>query len=104
MLLKSRYGLITFLPNKSDKFGVKFYMLVGAQTKYVHSILPYLDVHAKELRGKLLLTDDLVLRLLQDLLNIADNYCTRMALAANRYDHCEEYAHLPQRNTNWTEI
>ena len=40
--VKSHCPIITFMPNKPDKYGIKFWVLADIETKYVANILPYL--------------------------------------------------------------
>ena len=42
MPLKSRCSFVTFMPNKPDKYGVKFWVLADVETKYVSNIDVYL--------------------------------------------------------------
>lgn len=39
---KARCRFIQFMPNKPDKYGIKFWVLVDCVTKYVVNIIPYL--------------------------------------------------------------
>ena len=39
---ESRCGFIQFMPSKPDKYGIKFWMLVEVDSKYVLNYLPYL--------------------------------------------------------------
>jgi hypothetical protein len=52
---KSRCGFIQFMPKKPDKFGIKFWLLVDLDTKYVVNGFPYLGKDDakpdKELQG-----------------------------------------------------
>ena len=64
MPLKTRCRLITYMPNKPDKYGIKFWMCVDNQTKYVYNVLPYLGAHDRFARGVNSLAQDVVLRLL----------------------------------------
>ena len=48
MPLKSRCSFITFMPNKPDKYGIKFWVLVDVEAKYVANITPYLSAQEKE--------------------------------------------------------
>ena len=50
MPLKSRCSFVTFMPNKPDKYGVKFWVLTNVETKYVSNIDVYLGAQEKELR------------------------------------------------------
>ena len=49
MPLKSRCSFLTFMPNKPDKYGVKFWVLTDVETKYVSNIYVYLGAQEKEL-------------------------------------------------------
>ena len=51
MPLKSRCSFVTFLPNKPDKYPVKFWVLADVETKYVSNIDVYLGAQEKEQRG-----------------------------------------------------
>ena len=51
MPLKSRCSFVTFMPNKPDKYGVKFWVLADVETKYVSNIDVYLGAQEKEQRG-----------------------------------------------------
>ena len=42
MPCKSRCSFVTYMPNKSDKYGIKFLVLVDVKSKYVSNIFPYL--------------------------------------------------------------
>ena len=55
MPLKSRCSFVTFMPNKPDKYGVKFWVLAGVETKYVSNIHVCLGAQKKEQRLRLLL-------------------------------------------------
>ena len=50
MPLKSRCSFLTFMPNKPDKYGVKFWVLAEVETKYVPNINIYLGAQEKEQR------------------------------------------------------
>ena len=50
MPLKSRCSFVSFMPNKPDKYGVKFWVLTNVETKYVSNIDVYLGAQEKELR------------------------------------------------------
>ena len=50
MPLKSRCSFMTFMPNKPDKYGDKFWVLTDVETKYVSNIDVYLGDQEKELR------------------------------------------------------
>jgi hypothetical protein len=74
------------MPNKPDKFGIKIWMLVDLQTKYVYNILPYLGSFEKELRGDLSLAEHVVEGLMEGLFNkgyniTTDNFFTSVRIA-----------------------
>ena len=50
MPLKSRCSFVTFMPNKPDKYGGKFWVLADVETKYVSNIDVYLGAQEKEQR------------------------------------------------------
>ena len=50
MPLKSRCSFVTFMPNKPNKYGVKFWVLTDVETKYVSNIDVYLVAQEKEQR------------------------------------------------------
>ena len=50
MPLKSRCSFVTFMPNKPDKYGLKFWVLADVETKYVSNIDVYLGDQKKEQR------------------------------------------------------
>ena len=35
-------GLLSIMPNKPDKFGIKFWLAVDVDTKYILNAIPYL--------------------------------------------------------------
>ena len=39
---KTRWRFIQYMPKKLDKFGIKFWMVVDAETKYLYNRFPYL--------------------------------------------------------------
>ena len=49
--LKSHCSFVTFMPNKPDKYGVKFWVLADVETKHVSNIGVYLGAQEKEQRG-----------------------------------------------------
>ena len=86
MSSKNRCSFITYMPNKPDKFGIKFWMVVDNETKYVYNILPYLGAYERESRAGRRLSDDVVFRLLEGLFNkgynvTTDNFFTSSQLA-----------------------
>ena len=50
MPVKSRCPYITFMPNKPDKYGIKFWVLADIETKYVANIILYLEAQEREER------------------------------------------------------
>ena len=63
MPCKSRCSFVTYMPNKPDKYGIKFWVLVDVKSKYVSNIFPYLGVQEKEQRGDTPLAESVVMRL-----------------------------------------
>ena len=49
--MKNRCTFIVYMPNKPDKFGMKFWVLAEVSSKYVCNILPYLGILEKEQRN-----------------------------------------------------
>ena len=39
---KARYRFTQYMPNKPDKFGIKFWLAVDVDTKYILNAIPYL--------------------------------------------------------------
>ena len=64
------------MPNKPDKYGIKFWMVVDVESKYVYNVLPYLGGYEKKSRNGIRLADDTVLRLMQGLLDKSYNVTT----------------------------
>ena len=84
--MKSRCRLITYMPNKPDKYGIKFWLLVNVETKYVINIIPYLGAQERNERGDTPLAECVVLKLIQPVrgqgYNICcDNFFTSLPLA-----------------------
>ena len=50
MPMKNRCPFIVYMPNKPDKFGIKFWLLVEVESKYVVNLQPYLGAQEKESR------------------------------------------------------
>ena len=48
--MKNKCPFIVCMPNKPDKFGMKFWMLTEVDSKYVYNNLPYLGALEKESR------------------------------------------------------
>ena len=61
MPVKSHCPFIAFMPNKPDKYGIKFWVLVDVETKYVANILLYLGAQKQEERGGTLLTESVLI-------------------------------------------
>ena len=84
--LKTRCRLITYMPNKPDKYGLKFWLLVDVETKYVINIIPYLGAQERSERGDVPLAESVVLKLIQPIrgrgYNVCcDNFFTSLPLA-----------------------
>ena len=73
--LKTRCKMITYMPNKPDKFGFKFWILAEVNTKFVCNIFPYLGASERSERGDEPLADFVVLRLMQPFQNLGYNIC-----------------------------
>ena len=63
MPLKSRCSFLTFMPNKPDKYGVKFWVLADVETNYVSNIDVYLGAQEKEQRGGVPLAESVIVNL-----------------------------------------
>ena len=61
--MKNRCPFIVFMPNKPDKFGLKFWVLAEVKSKYVCNLLPYLEALEKNQRNGKTLAEDVVMRL-----------------------------------------
>ena len=48
--IKSRCPFIVYMPNKPDKFGIKFWMLAEVDSKYIVNIISYLGAREKQSR------------------------------------------------------
>ena len=51
---KATYRFMQYLPNKPDKFGIKFWLASDIQTKYVVDGFPYLGKNKKQALGEFL--------------------------------------------------
>lgn len=74
--LRGRCPFITFMPNKPDKFGIKFWLMVEVESKYVCNIIPYLGATERQQRGVTPLGEDVVLRLIKPYKNKGYNVTT----------------------------
>ena len=86
MPCKSRCSFITFMPNKPEKYGIKFWVIVDVNSKYVSNIIPYLGAQEKDERGGVPLAESVVMKLAQHVTgkgyNITcDNFFTSLQLA-----------------------
>ena len=83
----NRCPFIVFMPNKPDKFRMKFWVLAEVSSKYVGNILPCLGALEKDQRNGRPLAEDVVMRLTSNLdrnggYNITtDNFFTSVHLA-----------------------
>ena len=89
MPLKSRCFFMTFMPNKRDKYGEKFWVLTDVETKYVSNINVYLGAQKKELRFGGPLAVSVVVNLCKHIkrkgYNITcDNFFTSLPVAEKR--------------------
>ena len=86
MLLKSRCSFVTFMPNKPDKCGAKFWVLADVETKCVSNIDVHLGAQEKEQRGGVPLAEFVVVNLCKHIkgkgYNITcDNFFTSLSVA-----------------------
>ena len=86
MPVKSRCPFITFMPNKPDKYGIKFWVLADVETKYVANIVPYLGAQERQERGGTLLAESVLVKLTEKVkgkgYNITcDNFFTSLSAA-----------------------
>ena len=84
--IKNRFPFVVYMPNKPDKFGMKFWVLAEVSSKYVCNILPYLGALEKEQRKGKPLAEDVVMRLTESFhrkgYNITtDNFFTTVEVA-----------------------
>ena len=63
MIVKSRCPLITFMPNKRDKYGIKFWIVANVEAKYGANIIRYLGAQERDERGGTLLAESVMLKL-----------------------------------------
>ena len=75
MPLKSRCSFITFMPNKPDKYGIKFWVLINVKSKYVANITPYFGVQEKKQRGNVPLRKSVVEKLTEHIKGKGYNIC-----------------------------
>ena len=73
------------MPNKPDKFGIKFWMLAEVDLKYVVNIIPYLGVQEKQSRDGPL-AESVVMKISEPVQNkgynvTTDNFFTSFELA-----------------------
>jgi hypothetical protein len=83
---KARCKYLQYMPNKPDKFGLKFWLLVDLQDKYICNGFPYLGRDDEQPRNGENLSSSVVLRLLKPYYNLGynvtcDNYFTNLDLA-----------------------
>ena len=86
MPCKSRCSFVTYMPNKPDKYEIKFWVLVDVKSKYVSNIFPSLGAQEKEQRGDTPLAESVVMRLTEGVRGkgyniICDNFFTSLPLA-----------------------
>ena len=61
--MKNRYPFIVYMPNKPDKFGMKFGFFVVVSSKFVCNILPYLGALENKKQNGKPLAEEVVMRL-----------------------------------------
>ena len=61
MPMKNRCLFIVYMSNKLDKFGIKFWVLVEVEKKYVVNLRLYLEPQEKESRQEVPLAQDVVM-------------------------------------------
>ena len=72
------------MPNKPDKSGIKFWVLVDVKSKYVANITPYLDAQEKKQHDNVPLGESVVIEITEHIkgYNICcDNFFTSLSLA-----------------------
>jgi len=74
------------MPNKPDKYGLKFWVMAEVDSKYICNILPYLGAQERDARNGIALGEDVVMRLIQPVQNrgyniCCDNFFTSLSLA-----------------------
>ena len=83
--IKSRCPFVVYMPNKPDKFGIKFWMLAEVDSKYVVNIIPYLGAQEKRFRDGTL-AESVVMKNTEPVQNkgynvTTDNFFTSFELA-----------------------
>ena len=76
MPLKSRCSFITFMGNKPDKYGIRFWVLVDVKAKYVANITPYLGAQEKEGRCGVPLGESVVIKITEHIKGKGYNICS----------------------------
>ena len=74
--MKNRCPFIVFMPNKPDKFGMKFWILAEVKLKYIVNVIPYLGALEKESRLGVPLAEHVVLNLTEVVQNKGYNVTT----------------------------
>ncbi|KAJ8277134.1 hypothetical protein GJAV_G00071830 [Gymnothorax javanicus] len=82
---KTRCPFTQFMPNKPDKFGIKFWVAADVETKYMLNITPYLGKEESRPRD-VRLGESVVMKLLEPMLGkgrnvTTDSYFTSLSLA-----------------------
>ena len=104
MPLKSRCSFVTFMPNKPDKYGVKFWVLADVETKYVSNTDVYLGAQKKEQLGGVPLAESVVANLCKHIkgkgYNITcDNFFTSLSVAEKlARDNTKKSTQVVQKN------
>ena len=74
------------MPNKPDKYGKKFWVLVDVRSKFISNIVPYLDAQEKNGRAGVPLAESVVMKLAEHVTGkgyniICGNFFTFLLLA-----------------------
>ena len=96
------------MPNKPDKFGIKFWMLAKVELKYIINITPYLGAQQKQSRESPL-AESVVIKIVEPVQNkgytvTTDNFFTSFELAKKLQKEgmsiiktvCANSKHLPK--------
>ncbi|XP_066516461.1 piggyBac transposable element-derived protein 4-like [Hoplias malabaricus] len=88
---KTRCRFTQYMPNKPDKFGIKFWVAADSVTNYMLNTFPYLGKDEKKQAGQLL-TENIVMRLMEPFLGKGRNvttgsFFTTLSLANSLLEH-----------------
>ena len=105
MPLKSRCSFVTFMPNKPDKYGVKFWVLADMEIKYVSNIDVFLGAQEKEQRLGAPLAESVVVNLCKHIKGKGYNILARDKLSIvgtmqkNRRELCKKMTESENKAT-----